>query len=111
MEKKKRRNRWEHVCRNGHVRTAENTHVHPSGHRQCKECPGWQLNRVSSGRRAELRAERSTGAIGGATYHRVLTADELSYLRRLIPCLGCGAPFGAPHDGRCPVPFNREAAA
>jgi|SRR5687768_3201854 len=102
----KRASMYEHQCRNGHKRTAQNTYTRAGGMRQCKDCPGWQ--------RAQLSAQQRSGGQRDATeraaprYHRVLSAAELGYLRSLIPCAGCSAPFGAEHQAECWVPYNRE---
>lgn len=140
--------RFEHVCRNGHRRTEENTYIRKDGARQCKDCPGFQRKQLSTKQRRLLdsglrelprvpsngtpdpcrpRRSRAHGAAGrpaqprtaptpkqvrdttsGPIYHRVLSPEQLDYLRSLIPCAGCGAPFGAAHDARCLVPYNRE---
>lgn len=103
--KGKRRSRFEHVCRNGHVRTPENTYVKKDGARQCMDCPGWQQRSLSTKQRAEVNRTEPDADY----YHRALSAKELAYLRSLIPCTGCGAAFGADHDDLCLVPYNREA--
>lgn len=105
MTKPKRANMYEHQCRNGHRRTAENTYLRSGGARQCMDCPGWQRNQLSAGKRAKASAD---AARLEQHYHRVLSAAELSYLRGLIPCVGCEAPFGSEHGAECGVPYNRE---
>lgn len=119
--KKQAKPRYEHVCRNGHVRTDANTYVMPgTNKRQCMDCPGFQRKRLSTKQRQLLDAglrdlpgtmpELSRESTPGPEhYRRTLSADELAYLKSLIPCAGCGAAFGAPHQWRCVVPFNVEA--
>lgn len=77
-------NRYEHVCRNGHVRTEENTYKHTNGQRQCMECPGWQRNRSAARRDRRRSVGRSD------RYETEASPEHLAYLRSLIPCLGCG---------------------
>lgn len=98
--KKQARPRWETHCRNGHARTPENTYVHPkSAKRQCMDCPGFQRKNLSAGQRRKPSPEH---------YDRLLTSEQLDYLKSLIPCAGCGAAFGAAHRWDCEVPFNVE---
>lgn len=102
MAGKQKNNRFADVCRNGHVRTEANTYHRGGGHRQCMDCPGFKRKQLST------RAHKQPRGVPPTSYHRVLLPEELAYLRRQIPCTGCGAPFGAPHDGACQVPYNRE---
>lgn len=111
--------RYEHVCRNGHVRTDANTHRRSDGGRQCMDCPGFQRKRLSTKQRRLLDAglRGLPGAMpelapaqapGPKYYRRLLSDEELAYLRSLIPCAGCGAAFGTAHRWDCEVPFNVE---
>lgn len=97
--KKQARPRFEHECRNGHARTPENTYVQPSGKRQCMDCPGFRRKNLSAGQRRGPAPEH---------YDRLLTDEQLDYLKSLIPCVGCGAAFGTAHRWSCEVPFNVE---
>lgn len=128
MAGKQKNNRFADVCRNGHVRTEANTYHRGGGHRQCMDCPGFKRKQLSTQQRRLLdagqrtldtpapngtlpprtRAHKQPRGVPPTSYHRVLLPEELAYLRRQIPCTGCGAPFGAPHDGACQVPYNRE---
>lgn len=102
------------MCRNGHVRTPENTHLRSDGGRQCKDCPGYKRKSLSTRQRRLLdEGLRSLDTVAPdvanpSHYDRLLSAAELDYLKSLIPCVGCGASFGAPHRWGCEVPFNVE---
>jgi len=123
--------RFENVCRNGHTRTADNTYVRADGGRQCMDCPGWKRKNLSTKQRRLLdsgqrtlsggpkphRSRESCRKGSAATpppprWNRELSADELAYLRRIIPCCGCGMTQNAkgvtPHRPGCRVPFNTE---
>lgn len=112
--RKQARPRYERVCRNGHVRTPENTHLRSDGGRQCKDCPGYKRKSLSTRQRRLLdEGLRSLdpappSAPGPEHYDRLLSAAELDYLKSLIPCAGCGAAFGTGHRWDCEVPFNVE---
>lgn len=106
--------RYEHVCRNGHVRTDANTHYRSDGARQCMDCPGFRRKNLSTRQRRMLdEGLRSLDPVppnapGPGHYNRPLTAEQIAYLKSLIPCAGCGAAFGAAHRWSCEVPFNVE---
>lgn len=117
--RKQARPRYEHVCRNGHVRTEANTHLRSDGGRQCMDCPGFQRKRLSTRQRRLLDEglRDLPGAMpaldagrtpGPEHYDRLLSSAELDYLKSLIPCAGCGAAFGTGHSWDCEVPFNAE---
>lgn len=110
MTDPKRANMYEHQCRNGHKRTPENTYIRSGGARQCRDCPGWQRSQLGvRKRRGEAPKQRASEPEKlSHHYHRVLSAAELGYLRSLVPCVVCAAPFGAEHDAGCHVPYNRE---
>lgn len=103
----KQRDPFSGYCRNRHKRTALNTHVRADGVRQCMDCPSWQQRYISSAKRPAGKSEERT-----TEYRRVLSAAELAYLRRLIPCQDCGETQNdrgrTAHRPRCRVPYNRE---
>jgi hypothetical protein len=106
----KRANMYAQKCRNGHRRTAENTYLRPGGARQCTDCPGWQRSQLGVRARQGLAPKPRAAEPEKLAhhYHRVLSAAELGYLRSLIPCVQCAAPFGSAHSDACSVPYNRE---
>lgn len=112
----RRANKYEHVCRNGHTRTHENTYVRSDGGRQCMECPSWKGRQLSTKKRRMLSPEteplKRRSKPGPEHYGRVLSPTELAYLRSLIPCVVCSEVQNAEgvtiHRPGCWVPLNVE---
>lgn len=115
--KKPRVNKYETVCRNGHTRTETNTYYH-SSRRQCMDCPGFRRRQLSTNQRRLLDAGQlhmvpgPEGRPPVSTYIKTLSAEQLAYLRRLIPCVVCGMTQNAQgrtsHRSGCRVPYNQE---
>lgn len=93
-------------CRNGHVRTEENTYISPKGARQCKDCPGYKNKMKRYKPRHNAARRRAPGDLGK------LNERELARLRSLVGCVVCrripGADGWIEHMVGCSVPSNTE---